>query len=210
MFPSFPRTSSGCELMTTTAIVLAAGASQRMGRPKLLLPHGSTTLLGATVTAVAASAVDRVIIVAGAETATAASALADIRVSAVENPDPARGNMSSLVTAIDCDSDASFFVIVAGDLPTITSTAIDAVADAARTDHAWAAVTTYRDRIAHPFILSRAAVDELGHLEGSKVLWRVLVEEGDPRVRSVPIDADAPIDVNTPDDYAELTSRYGN
>ena len=207
MFPSFPRTSSVCEPMTTTAIVLAAGASQRMGRTKLLLPHRSTTLLGATVAAVAASTVDRVIIVAGAETAAAASALADHRVSAVENPDPARGNMSSLATAIDADPHASFFVIVAGDLPTIAPAAIDAAAADARTDHAWAVVTAYRDRIAHPFVLSRAAVDELGHLEGSKVLWRVLVEDGDPRVRRVSFDTDAPIDVNTPDDYAELTRR---
>lgn len=191
--------------MTTTAIVLAAGASQRMGRPKLLLPHGSTTILGATVAAVAASAVDRVIIVAGSETATAASALADGRVSAVENPDPSRGNMSSLATATGSDPHASSFIVVAGDLPTIASAAIDAVADVARTERAWAAVATYRDRIAHPFVLSRGALDEIGHLQGSKVLWRLLIEDGDPRVRFVPVDADAPIDVNTPADYAELT-----
>ncbi|MFC2153221.1 NTP transferase domain-containing protein [Actinomycetota bacterium] len=196
--------------MTTTAIVLAAGASQRMGRPKLLLPHRSTTLLGATVAAVAASRVDRVIIVAGPETATAASALVDARVSAVQNPDPARGNMSSLMTAIDRDQSASFFVIVAGDLPTIAPAAIDAVAEVTRTEHAWAAVATYRDRTAHPFVLSRAAVDELGHLEGSKVLWKVLVEDGDLRVRSVPVDAEAPIDVNTPADYIALTAHHGN
>ena len=196
--------------MTTTAIVLAAGASQRMGRPKLLLPHRSTTLLGATVAAVAASAVDRVIIVAGAETAAAASALTDHRVSAVENPEPARGNMSSLATAIDTDSHATFFVLVAADLPTIAPAAIDAVTAVGRTEHAWAVVTTYRDRIAHPFVLSRAAVDELGHLEGSKVLWKVLVEERDPRVRRVSFDADAPIDVNTPADYAALTTHHGN
>lgn len=207
MFPSFPRTSWGCEPVTTTAIVLAAGASQRMGRPKLLLPHRSTTLLGSTVAAVASSTVDRVIIVAGAETATAASALADHRVSAIENPDPTRGNMSSLVTAIDHDPHASFFIVVAGDLPTITPAAINAVADVARAEHPWAAVTSYRDRIAHPFVLSRAAVDEIGHLEGSKVLWRVLVEDGDARVRWVRVDADAPIDVNTPTDYAQLTNH---
>ena len=190
--------------MTITAIVLAAGASRRMGRPKLLLPYRSTTLLGATVAAAASSTVDRVIIVAGAETARAASSLADRRVDVVENPDPARGNMSSLMAAIDTDRRASYFVVTAGDLPTMTSAAIDAVADVARTEQPWAAVTTYRDRIAHPFVLSRAAADELDHLEGSKVLWRVLVEDGDPRVRRVTIDASAPVDINTPAQYADL------
>ena len=110
-------------------------------------------------------------------------------------------------TAIDNDPHASLFAIVAGDLPTISSDTIDVVTDVAATEDAWAVVTAYRDRIAHPFVLSHAAVDELGHLEGSKVLWRVLVEQRDPRVRSVAIDTEAPIDVNTPADYAELTGH---
>jgi molybdenum cofactor cytidylyltransferase len=49
-----------------TGIVLAAGASERMGESKLLLPYRGATVLDATIAAVTASAVDRVIVVTGA------------------------------------------------------------------------------------------------------------------------------------------------
>lgn len=49
------------------AIVPAAGASRRMGRPKLLLPWGSTTVLGAVVAAWRAGGVERIVVVARRE-----------------------------------------------------------------------------------------------------------------------------------------------
>lgn len=195
---------------TTTAIVLSAGASRRMGRSKLLLPFRDTTVLGATVTGVAASTVDRVIIVAGPATVTLASNLADDRIAMVENPDPARGNMSSLKVATDSDRDAAFFVLVPGDLPTVETAVINASVHAARSHDPWAIVTAYRDRIAHPFVLSRAAVVEFGDRTGSKVLWQVLVESQDPRVQHLEVDECAPLDVNTPSDYAQLSNHQAD
>ena len=52
-------------MSSITAVVLAAGASERMGEPKLLLPYRGSTVLNATISAVESSAVERIIIVTG-------------------------------------------------------------------------------------------------------------------------------------------------
>src|SRR5262249_18727955 len=54
--------------MSVTGLVLAAGESTRLGRPKQLLPLGSTTLLGRTLQMVASCPLDHVIVVLGAAT----------------------------------------------------------------------------------------------------------------------------------------------
>ena len=73
-----------------------------------------------------------------------------------------------------------------------------------RRDECWAAVTAYRDRLAHPFLVSRAAIEAFAHEHGDGVLWRGLVESGDERVVKVEVPAPAPVDVNTVADYDML------
>jgi molybdenum cofactor cytidylyltransferase len=185
-----------------TAIVLAAGLSERMGRPKLMLPFRGSTILRTTIDAVASSSVDHVVVVIGADVD---HPVARPPLTFVTNPDPIRGNMSSLLTGVDADTKAAAFLLVAGDLPTIRTATIDRLVGLWKDRRPWAAVTQYRDRIAHPFLLSRGAVESVEATTGSKVLWRVLVESGDDRVVHMRDDADAPMDINTPADYAALS-----
>jgi molybdenum cofactor cytidylyltransferase len=187
-----------------TGIVLAAGASERMGEPKLVLPYAGTTILKATLGAVLVSRVDGVVVVTGTDADVVEATLEYPSIVVVRNPDPRRGNMSSLLTATDLDTDAGAFILVAGDIPTITTASIDAMVDLWVDARPWAAVTLYRDRISHPILLSRAAVDETRAIEGSKVLWRALVESGDNRVVRVDAPGDAPPDINTRQDYEAL------
>lgn len=191
-------------MASVTGIVLAAGASERMGEQKLLLPYRGTTILNVTIATVVSSRVDRVIVVTGAGADAIEESIEDQPVAIVRNPRFDRGNMSSLLTATDADLDAGAFVLVPGDLPAIGRDAIDATVDLWTSKAPWAAVTEYVDRVAHPFLLSRAAVDEAAADTGIKVLWRSLVASEDPRVVRLPSAAPAPTDVNTPADYDEL------
>lgn len=190
--------------MSVTGIVLAAGAAERMGEPKLLLPYRDRTVLNATVAAVEASRVDRVIIVTGANAEAVEASILTARGSVVRNPDYRRGNMSSFLTATTTDADAEAFILVAGDQPTTRSEVVDAMVELWAERHPWAAVTVYDDRIANPFLISRAALLETMEMEGEKVLGRVLVEAGDDRVERLRLAGTAPRDVNTPDDYQAL------
>ena len=91
-----------------------------------------------------------------------------------------------------------------GDHPGVGVSVIDTMVDLWRTDEPWGAVAAYRDRIAHPFLLSRAALREASDIGGPKLLWQLLAEDGTGRVVRVQFDAEAPIDINTPEDYDRL------
>jgi molybdenum cofactor cytidylyltransferase len=190
---------------SVTAVVLAAGASERMGEPKLLLPLRGMTVLNTTLAAVEASRADRVIVVTGANAESVEGSIDAARATITQNPDYRRGNMSSFLTAVAADPDADAFIVVPGDMPEIRTEVIDAMVELWADQAPWAEVTAYADRIAHPILASRGAVNELTGASGEKVLGRLLIESPDERVVRVDVPYDAPRDVNTPGDYTGLT-----
>ncbi len=190
--------------MSVAGVVLAAGASERMGEPKLLLPYRESTVLNATIAAVGASAVGSVMVVVGSNAKAIEPSIAALRSMIVENPNFSQGNMSSLMTAVSVDTDAEAFIVVPGDLPTVRTHAIDALINLWHETHPWAAVTDYVDQVAHPFLVSRTAVATADASEGDKVLGRLLVDSVDDRVTRLANPHRAPLDVNTPADYESL------
>ncbi len=193
----------------TTGVVLAAGAAERMGEPKLLLPLHDRTVLNTTLAAVEASHVDQVIVVTGANAEAVEASLLAVRATVVRNPDYRRGNMSSFLTATLTDPDAEAFILVAGDQPTTRTDVIDAMVELWNEDRPWAVVANYDDRIANPFLISRPALEDAAEMTGERVLGRLLVESGDDRVARLRIAGPAPWDVNTPEEYAALLSDEG-
>src|SRR6266568_4593409 len=86
-----------------SGLVLAAGASTRLGQPKQLLPLGPTTLLGAVVGhASAATALDQVVVVIGGAAAEVRERVDFGSATVVENPEFGDGCASSYRTGIRC------------------------------------------------------------------------------------------------------------
>ncbi len=84
-----------------TAVVLAAGESDRMGHTKQLLPWGDTTILGQVIANIQASAVHEIVVVSGHEQQAVAGVAAKAGVRTVYNPDYQAGEMlSSLQLAV--------------------------------------------------------------------------------------------------------------
>ena len=189
---------------SVTGVVLAAGAAERMGEPKLLLPYGGSTVLNATLASVEASEVDRVIVVTGANADLIEGSVAGDRASVVRNPDYRRGNMSSFLTAAAAEPEASAYILIPGDLPTIRTGVVNQMVELWRDSGPWAAVTSYTDAVAHPFLVSRDALDVATRTSGEKVLGRLLLESSDDRVVHLSVPIRAPRDVNTPADYRAL------
>jgi molybdenum cofactor cytidylyltransferase len=194
---------------TVAGVVLAAGAAERMGKPKLLLPFRQTTVLNATLAAVESSNVDRVIVVTGANADEVESSIVANRATVVRNSDYRRGNMSSFLTATATDPEAAAFILVPGDIPTIRADVIDLMVGLWRETDSWAAVTSYADGVGHPFLVSRDALDSATRTPGEKVLGRLLIESDDDRVVRVVVPITAPRDVNTPADYGALQDDEG-
>ena len=114
--------------MSTAAIVLAAGASRRLGRPKQLEPWGDTNLLGHVVGRTQAFPVDEVWVVLGydSDRILAETELGDAGV--VENPEWEEGIASSLRVGLDalarlsrCDT----ALLVIADQPEISGEVVD-------------------------------------------------------------------------------------
>src|SRR2546430_17601425 len=78
-------------------VLLGAGSSRRLGRPKQTLPLGDTTVLGWTLRDAEKSALDRVCVVLGGAADEAARAIRPNRASVVYNPEYGSGGPSSLL-----------------------------------------------------------------------------------------------------------------
>ncbi|MEY8021836.1 NTP transferase domain-containing protein [Muriicola sp. SD30] len=86
--------------MKITALILAAGASSRMGRTKQLLPWGNSTLLGNAVSTAHESGLEEILVVLGAKANTIKATLDSMPCQIVVNSDWEEGLGSSIRTGV--------------------------------------------------------------------------------------------------------------
>jgi MoxR-like ATPase/CTP:molybdopterin cytidylyltransferase MocA len=186
-----------------TGLVLAAGGSRRLGRPKQLLPYGDGTLLGHVVGVARACPFDQLVVALGAG-ADAVRAAVDLEgVDVVVNDDYGEGCSSSIAAALgEVDLRCDVMVLMLGDQPGVTVATVAALL-AGRGD-APLAVCRYEDGRGHPIAFAHDTFGELAELHGDKGVWRLLDERGD-EVTEVPIAGTIPLDVDTEEDYATVT-----
>lgn len=193
--------------MTGCAIVLGAGSSRRLGRPKQTLPFGHTTLLGWVVGEVEASSLERVIVVIGGAADAARAALVGSEAELVSNESYASGCASSLSAGLDAAGGCEAVMLVLGDMPGVDAGVIDEVWADWQRHRPWAAVTDYQGVLGHPFVFSAGAFPALRALHGDKAVWKIV--DQNEHVRRVPVDRPLPLDVDTWDDYREVCRRFG-
>jgi molybdenum cofactor cytidylyltransferase len=188
-----------------TGIVLAAGASRRLGQPKQLLPYRDTTLLGSTLDLARRCCFDQLLVTLGGASAAVLEQVDLSGVQVVDNPAFAEGCGSSVKTAVgSVDERADGVVLLLGDQPGVSVRSVyDLVAAAGATPMG---ICRYSNGLGHPFWFSRRMFDELGDLHGDKAVWKLL-HSGSYEVRELAVDAEVPIDVDTWDDYQALLSQ---
>lgn len=187
------------------AVVLAAGGSRRLGRPKQMLAYAGTTLLGATLENVRRSGFDPIILTLGAaaDQVIARHDLTDLTV--VRSPHPEAGCSSSIRQAVRrVPDDADGVVLFLGDQPGITHSTVSLLLRVAR-DAPLAAIR-YRDGLGHPFWLGRSVFPMLEQLHGDKGVWK-LIDAAGAELVTVDVDEDTPLDVDTEDDYRRLLAQ---
>lgn len=196
----------------TLAVVPAAGASRRMGRPKLLLPYGVSTILGSLVAALRAGGASPVLLVTapGDEELRGRALEAGCRVAV--NPDPERGMLSSIREGIAALGGAhslaergEVLLVAPADLPALRSATVAELLWRRTAAEAPLAVPTYQGKRGHPLAIAPALLPEIAtlHLD---VGLKELLERHAAAVLEVPVeDPGAVRDVDTPEDYADLT-----
>jgi molybdenum cofactor cytidylyltransferase len=191
-------------------LVLAAGGSRRLGRPKQLEPWGDgETLLGSVVAATRGFGLDEIWIVLGSE-AERVMAEVDLHdLGIVENPEWEEGLASSLRVGLDAitrSSKADAALVVLGDQPGVPADVVEKLLDRRARSKAMAIVPKYRYLWGNPVLIDRALWPRLMSLTGDDGAKRLL--EAHPEwVDEVWFESLPPRDVDTASDVRDLRPR---
>ena len=187
-------------------IVLAAGRSSRLGRPKQLLPLHGEPLIRHTLRQVLASSLDEVILVIGHKADEVRAAVTELPVECVFNADAAAGQSTSVragLAVLSPEVESAVFVL--GDQPGLDPNVIDALVAAWRGSRSPVVAPRYEDRIGNPVLFDRRVFPELALLEGdagARPVVRAYQDTGE--LQLIPVDGAGPPDVDTEADYAAL------
>lgn len=190
----------------TAAIVLAAGLSRRMGRPKLLLDLHGKPVIRHTVECVIAGGLEPVLVVVGPEHAELGRALDGLAVRLVVNPTPEAGQASSVRVGIEAvPAEATTALIALGDQPGLSLDVISRLRQAIGAPGKSIAAPRYADGLGNPVLFAAAVFPELLTLSGDRGA-RSVVEKDPARLVLVDVAAPMPSDLDTPEDYARLNA----
>ncbi len=190
--------------MRVAGLVLAAGASSRMGSPKALLPVDGRPAVECVAATLAAAGADPVIVVLGCD-ADRIRAAADLSgVSVVEHPGWKAGRTSSIQAGLAAvPAEAQGVLLAPVDIPLFQEASVRALVEAlAGSDDAIFAVPTHGGRGGHPVLLGRALFVSIEALGPDEPLRELL--QANPRLDVALEDEGVLADFNTPGDAADL------
>ncbi len=156
-----------------TGLVLGAGGSKRLGRPKQLLPYGEGTLLGHVAGTARACGFDQTIVALGGSAGEVRAGADLAGAEVVVNEAYGEGCSSSIAAALaTVDARCEVLVLMLGDQPGVTEATVRTLLSG-RND-APLAVCRYDDGDGHPIAFARGVFGELAELHGDKGVWRLL------------------------------------
>ena len=200
------------------AVILAAGESSRMGRDKALLPwpppaHQSiskSTFLSAAIRSVELST-DFVVVVARNNQATLAPVVYANGASLVINPDPSRGQFSSLQVGLrevlNRGRDAAIITLV--DRPPAAMNTVQTLREAFERaqQKIWAVVPEYGQKHGHPYVTGREMIERFLR-EPTTGNARDVEHRYLDHIQYLPVsDPFVALNINTPEDYASLLAQ---
>jgi molybdenum cofactor cytidylyltransferase len=188
-------------------VILAAGASQRMGRPKQLLPFGGRALLRRAADAAIASGCGPVVVTVGAHELLVIRELQSLPVVAARNPNWAEGISSSLQVAIETLEQLAVnvdgVVITLADQPLVAAEDIVRLVDVHEQTGKDMVASQYAGTCGVPMFVGRRLFPELMALNGDQGAKRLIARHTED-VATMPL-ANAAIDIDTPSDYERLS-----
>jgi molybdenum cofactor cytidylyltransferase len=194
----------------TGVVILAAGASWRMGQPKQLLPYQGQPLLQHTLDVVANLPISTSVVVLGASADSICEAITPRTTKVLLHPDWTLGMASSLVAGLQdvllrCP-DIVHLMVLLSDQPFISQPFLEDLLDIHFREQPLITASQYGDTIGVPALFSREVFPELLALEGDRGANK-LIKQYSERCVVVPFELGG-IDVDTPFDYDKLIKDY--
>ena len=191
------------------AVVLSAGESSRMGRPKALLPVDGVRFIEKIVTALKSTRVAKIIAVLGHDADEMRRQIGDLPVTMVVNPNYKQGQLSSLVAAINSIQSSKDSASVDGilvhlvDHPYINPDLVNLMIDRFHETKKLIVVPRYQGRRGHPVIFSSALFAELLAAPLDQGAKTVVHAHRDGTLEIDTEDEGVTIDIDTPEEYRQ-------
>ena len=189
-------------------LVLAAGASTRMGTPKQLLPAGDVLLLERVLAPALHSKLNLVVLVLGFEAdkirrRIRSSVQSNLKI--VENPDYRLGISSSIIAGLShVETDYAHVMILLGDMPYITSEVINRLVSAYLDSGLSLGALKVRGKRSHPVIIGRRFFPALHRLTGDQGAREIFIRHQDEVCLVGPGEDYDDMDIDTLEDYLKF------
>lgn len=187
------------------AIVLAAGQSTRMGRPKqTLLLHGKP-MLEDVLDALRQTKVDRIVVVLGANEKEVKEQVKFQREEVVFNPRYAEGMSRSLKAGLAAaGEEADAAIVVLGDQPLLSPATVNKMVDAYLDSRAPVVVPVYHGIRGNPVLFGKTLFPRIMTIHGDSGAKAILEENKDSMLEVEVEDEGIVVDIDTPADYEEV------
>ncbi len=189
------------------AVILAAGESSRMGRPKALLPFNGRTFIETIIAAFKRSKVGEVVVVVGHNADEMKSHLQHLPVTLLVNPDYKKGQLSSLQVAVryfmaaESTSKIDGMLVHLVDHPYINPVLVDRMIEGFYSSKKLIVLPRYGSRRGHPVLFSASLFRELLEAPLDQGAKAVVNRRRPDTLEIETNDAGVTIDIDTPDEY---------
>lgn len=147
------------------AMILAAGESKRMGKPKLLLPFGEKTIIETVIESVVQSKVEKILVVLGSNREKIEKKIKNFPLEIAVNPNFQSGMLSSIQLGFQTlPENTQAVLVVLGDQPAISSAVIDKIIDAYKRTGKGIVLPVYKNERGHPVLIDMKYRNEVENL----------------------------------------------
>lgn len=190
-------------------IILAAGASERLGQPKQLLLFKNQTLVRRAVETAIQTAAEKIIVVLGANFEAIKNEIEDLDCAIVLNENWKDGMSASIKTGLEklleTAPEISAAIISLCDQPLVESEHFDKLIESFYRTEKFIVSAFYKNKFGVPALFSKEMFSELLNLEGDRGARNLLNNDAE-NIEKIEM-PEAAIDVDTPEDFENLTKE---
>lgn len=200
-------------MSSLAGLILAAGASNRMGRPKQLLPAGDVSLLDRIINEALHSNLEPVVLVLGHRSDEIRAALvADFdhpKLRIRKNKDYRDGISTSLLTGLmEVEKSCDHIMVLLADMPYITSDLINLLIQKYLDSGLPLGAIQMGGRRSHPVVIGRSLFPALHEMRGDTGAKSLFLKNPDRICLVAPRGGYRDIDVDTPEEYQKFIAAF--